>query len=269
MKNQSDGPAIMRKIAPILIIILSGLAIGGLAWYGPIPQDPSYHAFADRRTLFQIPSFWNVATNLPFVLVGLLGLHRCAGGKNHSPATKERISFLLFFSGVLLTGITSGAYHLQPDNWWLLWDRLAMAISFMAFLAIVIGAFGNSAWGGRLLGPLVLYGIFSVGYWIGTERMGAGDLRLYVLTQFLPILIIPAIIFTRPARSVPRSDILIIGAGYGLAKLFELLDAQFYQLIFFSGHSLKHLAATFSAYWLLKVMARCQIPQKPMQQGRP
>ena len=39
----------------------------------PIPQDQGYHDFADHRTMFGIPNFWNVVSNLPFVAVGAVG----------------------------------------------------------------------------------------------------------------------------------------------------------------------------------------------------
>ena len=41
---------------------------------GPIPQDPAYHNFTDRRSLLGIPNFGNVASNLPFIGIGALGL---------------------------------------------------------------------------------------------------------------------------------------------------------------------------------------------------
>ena len=33
-----------------------------------------YHQFADQQTLLGIPNFWNVVSNLPFILVGAMGL---------------------------------------------------------------------------------------------------------------------------------------------------------------------------------------------------
>jgi hypothetical protein len=42
----------------------------------PLLQDQAYHQFADQRELFGIPNFWNVASNLPFVVVGAVGLLR-------------------------------------------------------------------------------------------------------------------------------------------------------------------------------------------------
>ena len=39
----------------------------------PIPQDAAYHNFADQREVLGIPNFWNVISNIPFILVGLIG----------------------------------------------------------------------------------------------------------------------------------------------------------------------------------------------------
>ena len=39
-----------------------------------IPQSPSYHLFADRRSLLGIPNFGDVVSNLPFAVIGLLGI---------------------------------------------------------------------------------------------------------------------------------------------------------------------------------------------------
>ncbi|MCL7489761.1 MAG: ceramidase [Desulfobulbaceae bacterium] len=257
MKTQTLHISTTRHTTALLIItVVSGLVVGGLVWYGPIAQDPTYHYFADQRTLLKLPNFWNVVTNFPFVLLGLLGLHRCLTMPNNPACAGNRVAYILFFTGALLTGISSGYYHVQPDNWSLLWDRSSMTISFMAFLAIVIGAFVSKMVGRQLLAPLVLFGLFSVQYWIAAEQLGAGDLRLYVITQFLPILIIPLILYFWSSQTIKTSDLIIIGAGYGLAKLLESLDAQVFQLATISGHSLKHLAAAFSIYWLWHILGR-------------
>ncbi len=246
----------MRRMAPLLILVLCSLSFGALVWYGPIAQDPGYHVFADQRQLLAIPNFWNVVSNIPFVLVGMLGLFRCRTLREGQAGGENRLSYMTFFAAILCTGFASAYYHLQPDDWSLAWDRLAMALSFMAFISLVIGEFVSSKLGRQLLLPLSLFGLFSVVYWIGTEQLGAGDLRPYAITQFLPMLIIPVIVFSWKSASIKTADILIIGAGYGLAKLLELFDAQTFQLVMVSGHSLKHLAAAFSASWLLVVLTR-------------
>jgi hypothetical protein len=66
------GAAAGGAVAALLGLMAASLAI--LPLLPPIPQDPSYHQFADQRTLLGIPNFWNVVSNLPFVLVGAIGL---------------------------------------------------------------------------------------------------------------------------------------------------------------------------------------------------
>src|SRR3954466_10869430 len=53
---------------------LAAVSLAALLLVPPIPRSQIYHSFADRQTLLGIPNFWNVASNLPFILVGVLGL---------------------------------------------------------------------------------------------------------------------------------------------------------------------------------------------------
>jgi hypothetical protein len=88
---------------------LVGLMLASLAallLLPPIYQDQSYHQFADQRPLLGIPNFWNVVSNLPFVAVGAAGLWQF----HRHPAT------IVLFSGILLTGIGSSYYHLNPSD---------------------------------------------------------------------------------------------------------------------------------------------------------
>lgn len=48
--------------------------IAAAAMSPPIPQSPAYHLFADTRSLLGIPNCLNVVSNLPFAIVGVLGL---------------------------------------------------------------------------------------------------------------------------------------------------------------------------------------------------
>src|ERR1043166_4116744 len=91
---------------------LLGLAAGSLAappLVPPIPQSQIYHGFADQQTLLGIPNFWNVVSNLPFLLVGALGLMNAN--------VRRELSASVFFLGVLLTGFSSSYYHWQPNDW--------------------------------------------------------------------------------------------------------------------------------------------------------
>ena len=41
----------------------------------PIPQDPAYHNFADKRSFLGIPNFADVMSNVPFMLGGFYGVY--------------------------------------------------------------------------------------------------------------------------------------------------------------------------------------------------
>jgi hypothetical protein len=56
------------------VLGLGIVALGVVSCLPPIPQDPSYNPFADDRTMLGVPNFLNVASNLPFIVVSVLGL---------------------------------------------------------------------------------------------------------------------------------------------------------------------------------------------------
>lgn len=209
----------------------------------PITQDPAYHLFADGRTLLAIPNFWNVVSNLPFLVVGAIGF-QVALEKKQEPL---RVAWLVFFAGVFLTAFGSGYYHLAPDNASLAWDRLTMTIGLMSFVAIVIGEYVSVDWGKRLLVPLLIVGAGSVLYWVYV-----GDLRPYAIVQFLPILVIPVIVIVRRSHSDLGPYIACMIAMYVAAKIPEYYDARFFAAgNLLSGHSLKHVLSALAPACLL------------------
>jgi len=223
----------------------------------PISQNTAYHDFADQRTLFGIPHFWNVASNLPFVIVGFVGMRKVWRGRFQGGLPDLRANYFLFFLGLLLTGFGSAYYHLAPSNRTLVWDRLPMAVSFMAFFSAVLG----ERWGGRVgrsaLAPLVLLGVLSVLYWDGTELIGHGDLRPYLLVQFLPMLLLPVLLLGFPSAVTGSGYVWAVLAWYTVAKIFEWQDAAVLQVLGrFGGHSLKHVSAAAAGYVFLLALKR-------------
>lgn len=226
--------------------LLAGVALLGLIGAvvaPPIPQDPAYHDFADTRTVLGVPNFWNVASNLPFLLVGLLGLRELYRG-TPAAAPESRPAYLVFFAGIALIGPGSAWYHLAPDNARLVWDRLPMTLAFMALFSLVIGEYLSAPVGKKLLWPLVATGVGSVVYWRLGELGGHGDLRPYALVQFLPMVLIPLILLLFRPRFTGTAYLWAMLAGYVAAKLAELLDEPLFRWLYpVSGHTLKHLLA--------------------------
>lgn len=184
---------------------------------------------------FGIPNFWNVISNLPFAFVGAWGLI-------HARDFASRLVFI----GVFLTGFGSAYYHWSPTDARLVWDRLPMTIVFMALLAILSGE--RVAAAQRLLVPLVAVGIASVAWW-----RFSGDLRVYVLVQFAPMVMIPTMLLLMPESPGARgTSFWWVILFYGLAKVAESADAQIYSWLPISGHTLKHLLAATATWFMTR-----------------
>jgi hypothetical protein len=239
-----------------LLVGMSLAAIVGVMLLDPIPQPLSYHEFADRRTVVGIPNLFDVASNLPLLLIGLAGLMQLAARKLQSDA-ELRPAIALFYLGVILTAFGSIFYHLRPDNASLVWDRLPMTLAFMGLFVLVAGEYINLYLGRLLLWPLLTIGICSVLWWQYTEQLGQGDLRFYGLVQFLPMLLLPLVLLLYPRRWSRSTDYWMVAGWYLAAKLLEFFDQSVYNLTGgVSGHTLKHLAAAMAAWQLLRMLRK-------------
>jgi hypothetical protein len=214
------------------------VSLVGLLLLPPIPQDQSYHQFADQRILLGVPNFWNVVSNVPFIAIGAAGLWRF----HHSSA------IIVLFLGIFFTGFGSSYYHWNPNDSTLVWDRLPMTLCFMAILAIVVEERVSIKVGAILLWPLLATGLFSLLLWRWT-----GDLRLYAWVQFFPFLAFLLLFLLFPAKYTATSYWLVAAALYALAKLLELFDDAIYSFgSVLSGHTLKHLAAAAACVAILR-----------------
>ncbi len=233
-----------KSIASTVIALVFITGIVGVLFMDPIAQDAGYHQFADQRAVFNIPGFWNAVSSLAFLYAGMAGLHAVFRYGSFKLVEELKPAYILFFTAVFFVGIGSGYYHLSPNNESLFWDRLPMAIAFMTLFSVIIGEFVSVELGKLSLWPLIILGAFSIVYWQYTEARGIGDLRYYVLVQFLPVILIPLILllFKSPFSNVNGYWLLL--CAYLLAKIFEHFDRAIYNMpLFLSGHSLKHIVA--------------------------
>lgn len=252
-----------NKIRYAILFFIVFTVIVSVFVRGPIHQDDHYHLFADEREIMCIPNFCNVISNIPFLIIGGLGMLFIIQN-NKENNIKLWMNSFVFFIGIFFTGAGSMYYHLHPGNQALIWDRLPMTISFMAFFSVVISKFICARSGARILIPLLFTGFMSVVYWQMTESRGEGDLRFYVLVQFLPLLLIPVILLIFKANNSLKKYFWIILFTYALAKIFEMCDILIFDITrCISGHSIKHiLAAVGPAIYLVALYKKKPFTKK-------
>ncbi len=226
-----------------------------------VPQAANYHQFADPRSWLGIPNWLNVVSNLPFLLAGILGMRFLLGssgsGEHRLLDSRERWPYVLFFLGVTLVFFGSSYYHAGPGNERLVWDRLPMTLAFTALVSAVIAERISVTSGIRSLPLLLAAGAASVLYWRFTELRGSGDLRFHGIVQFGSLVTISLLLVLFPPRYTRSLDFAAALGFYVLAKILESLDRQIFSLGHqVSGHTLKHLAAALSAYWILRMLQR-------------
>jgi hypothetical protein len=242
-----------RRIAwalgPLLPLLLIALMLG------PVPQPLAYHRFHDARELLGLPNFLNVVSNLPFLVIGIMGLAWAGASRTGVPRCLK-LCYGVMFVGIALTAAGSAYYHWTPDNSTLAWDRLPMVVAFMGLFA------------GFLTERLRLDETRSIGLLVGLVAFGAGsvlhwwiadDLSVYVLTQLYPIAIMPLVLWLTPAPYTRGADWLIALLLYILAKGLEITDGEVLALgHIVSGHTLKHLVAAAGGWWVYRMLTHRQ-----------
>mmetsp|Transcript_8480 Transcript_8480/g.11660 ORF Transcript_8480/g.11660 Transcript_8480/m.11660 type:complete len:246 (+) Transcript_8480:55-792(+) len=225
-------------IVCILLILYLYLAVP------PVPQDLKYHDFADKRCLCcKVPNTFDVLSNVPFMVVGLVSLAmQCAGLLNlQEESASVQMAWAFMFVSIVAIGFGSGYYHWAPSNATLIWDRLPMTFAFTSLTGIIIQ---EHAGVGLISMPfLVFAGIWSVWYWAKTD-----DLRPYAFIQGFPMLTLPFFLALFPARFNGREYYLFGLAWYGIARITEINDKEIFRWTArtVSGHTLKHLAAALA-----------------------
>ena len=218
---------------------LLAVVFGTLTWLlslDPIRQDTDYHLFADTRSFAGIPNFLNVISNLPFLIVGLLGLRvrRCHG--LHAAG-----AWSVLFFGVALVSGGSAFYHWNPTNESLIWDRVPMAAVFMGLFVALLGEYLDARLTATFpLGCAILVGLASVVYWFLAD-----DLRPYGWVQLMPLLTIPVLMLLFQTSYTHSWLFLLALSFYAGAKIAEFLDEEIFSNTreLLSGHTLKHLLA--------------------------
>lgn len=242
----------------ILVWIVAVVCFVVLMFVTPsIPQDQEYHDFADQREFLGIPNTLNVISNVPFFIIGVIGLILCYYRNFFKLSLQgELCGWTCFYIGVAAVGFGSSYYHLKPNDATLVWDRLPMTIAFTSIIAIFIIERIDERKGTFSIIPLLLVGIVSILYWRYFD-----DLRPYALVQFVPCIAIPLMAIMLPPMYTHSSYWLWAAGFYLLAKVEEAADDTIYEWThhIISGHTLKHLCAAMVPVFLTLMLAKRDI----------
>lgn len=237
----------------LLIAVTSLFAVAIL---GPEVMQPMHqHGFADQRFWGYVPCAADVLSNLPFALWGLAGLMILQVVK-----FKRAILGLstLFFIGLIVTAFASAWYHLQPNNDGLAIDRLGMTVAFAGLLGLAAADRASLRAGVILSGLTLALGSLSVWAWLISDNV-----LPWLVLQFGGMALILWLATRRPipnakgALAIRWGVVILI---YAAAKVLELADHAVYDLTsqLISGHSLKHVVASFAA-WPVVSALRTQV----------
>lgn len=212
-----------------------------------VAQPAHYHDFADQRSWGSLPHAMDVLSNLPFALWGMVGIWALLRAVRERAVSAPAAAMAgLFFGGLWVTAAVSVAYHLQPGDAGLVWDRGGMVLAFAGLLGLAAMRAISTRAGMALATAVLVLGPLSVHAWSLT-----GNVLPWAVLQFGGMALILGFACLRPAqaRELPVRWALLI-AIYALAKLLELGDHAVYewtgQLV--SGHSLKHMVAACAAW---------------------
>jgi hypothetical protein len=224
-----------------------------VAAMSPVIKGPGFHTYADARYWLGIPNVGDVLSNLPFVIVGIMGLVAA-----RSVTAVPRRLVQLFFLAILGIGLGSGAYHVHPIDATLAFDWLPIVVA-LAWLTALVLSDRVDARAGRI--AAVVLPALAIGsvlwWWLGGGTAG-GDMRWYAMLQLLFVATVPVVLVLYPKGALSRGDLLLgVGCFVG-ARVLHANDAAILEATGVSGHTLKHLAAGVAAWFVLRAVRRAR-----------
>ncbi len=218
--------------------------------------DPTW--FPCDGPVFGIPHGFNVLTNVPFLFVGVWGLLLLRrAGPLSDPSRRDALG--LWISTVLLC-FGSGLYHLYLTTFTLALDRICIAGITGFFAALSLTRTRGWTYDVRRTLLLVLGAQGTVVVWL----LGGTSIPYGVVQAVGGVAVLLLFLQARRRGRVERADVVAVGAFlglYGVAKLFEVLDAPICELTgVFGGHPIKHLIAAAGLMALGSLTSRDYLP---------
>ena len=122
LRELSQNKRLLIVMIPIIISII-------FTYLLPAMEEPeSSHEFADqRRIITWLPHSLHIISNIPFLIVGMMGISEL---KKMRMTSWERTTWIICFLSMIATFFCSTFYHLYPNSYTLIWDRLPVIFTF-------------------------------------------------------------------------------------------------------------------------------------------
>lgn len=222
----------------LLMLAILALATVLLSAF-PIAQAPGYHDFADVSHWHGFTGMGDILSNFPYALVSALPILQILRG----PVQARELYYLAFFLATGTVAITSTAYHLDPQNFTVLPDRIIIIMSgiFLMGIAITPLLSHRQALSAMYIGAL--YGVLGLMWWYYTAEHGVESFGPYAFCQVFILLSVLLFAVIRVRRGLPAKYLFAAVGFYVLSKPLEAMDVQLYEALHhtLSGHTLKHL----------------------------
>ncbi len=250
-----DSPQNLRKLG---FFSFFTVALIGIFLIDNVPQHSEWLYFADHRSFAGIPNFLNVISNLFFIFIGVCGLRFVFVSQLRSYGFEfewERVAPSVFFFGVLVQGIGSIWFHIEPSASRLIWDQFPLTFIFIGIFGILVGDRIQSDTVQSIYGPSLFLTSLSVGWWIWVIVNGSGfDIKPYFFVQFFPLLAMLIVLIFFPGRYTREIDYWRVLLFYACGGFFGAYDRQAFDiLIVISGETLGHIFMAGAAWQLLSM----------------
>lgn len=247
-----------KKENVVFILCLVLVVTTFLTWdFFPVKDPNDYFQFADQRSLFGIPHFFDVTSNLFFALVGIFGFTIFFKSKT-SIDIQYKYPLLGLSLSLFLTAIGSAYFHWNPTPSTLFWDRLPMALGFSSLVVLFLIDQLQLTKIFLLFNALKMFAVFTV---LNIDSLWQ-DLRPYIFLQFGSLIFIVGLLLFVNKGRIPRKYVILGFIFYVVAKVLEGLDQPIFDMIGISGHTLKHISAATGALYLMQGMYYFFSPEK-------
>jgi hypothetical protein len=235
--------------AAVLLTLLAALL--------PASHLPAgYHDFADQRGWLGLPHAMDVLSNLPFALMGVWGVMWLRRVPSPNIGIAQRALAGMFFGGLMLTALCSSAYHWEPHDTGLCFDRLGMSLAFAGLLGLA-AADRIGARAGLMLAAVVTVAAPA------TALIDAisGNMTPWAVVQGGGLALLLALALRRTMSGALGFSIIAVITFYAVAKALEVADAPVFTLThgLISGHSAKHLVAALAGWPVVRALRRAAI----------